>query len=130
MESTMIEYNMQKNCNLTQIGGLLDSKGYGIGTQISQFLLGLIDIRNENVPIQLAQCCFPKLAISNGKYKYIFEIKYTEAILSNSTRKLLWFEITKMPMGVQKNKFMGLFIIFFGTLSFPMRSIRCTLYMG
>jgi len=35
MESTMIEYNMQKNCNLTQIGGLLDSKGYGIGTQIS-----------------------------------------------------------------------------------------------
>jgi len=48
----MIEYNMQKNCNLTQIGGLLDSKGYGIGTQISQFLLGLIDIRNENVPIQ------------------------------------------------------------------------------
>jgi len=36
MESTMIEYNMQKNCDLTQIGGLLDSKGYGIGTQISQ----------------------------------------------------------------------------------------------
>ena len=36
MESTMIEYNMQKNCNLTQIGGLLDSKAYGIGTQISQ----------------------------------------------------------------------------------------------
>jgi len=39
MESTMIEYNMQKNCNLTQIGGLLDSKGYGIGTQISKLLL-------------------------------------------------------------------------------------------
>jgi len=36
MESTMIEYNMQKNCDLQQIGGLLDSKGYGIGTQISQ----------------------------------------------------------------------------------------------
>ena len=36
MESTMIEYNMQKNCDLTQIGGLLDSKGYGIGTQISK----------------------------------------------------------------------------------------------
>ena len=27
------------------------------------------------------------------KYKYILEIKYTEPILSNSTRKLLWFEI-------------------------------------
>jgi len=30
------------------------------------------------------------------KYNYIFQIKYTEAILSNSTRKLLWFEITKV----------------------------------
>jgi len=30
------------------------------------------------------------------KYKFIFQIKYTEAILSNITRKLLWFEITKM----------------------------------
>ena len=27
------------------------------------------------------------------KYKYIFQIKYTEAILSDSTRKLLWFDI-------------------------------------
>ena len=30
------------------------------------------------------------------KYTYIFHIKYTEAILSKSTRKLLWFEITGM----------------------------------
>ena len=30
------------------------------------------------------------------KCKYIFQIKYTDAILSISTRKLLWFEITKM----------------------------------
>jgi len=30
------------------------------------------------------------------KYKYIFEIKYMEAILPSSTGKLLWFEITKM----------------------------------
>jgi len=30
------------------------------------------------------------------KYKSIFQIKYTETILSNSTRKLLWFEITIM----------------------------------
>jgi len=35
-------------------------------------------------------------AISNAK-AYIFKkIKYTEAILSNSTRKPLWLEITKM----------------------------------
>ena len=31
MESTMLDYVVQRDCNLTQIGGLLDSKGYGIG---------------------------------------------------------------------------------------------------
>jgi len=53
------------------------------------------------------------------KYKYIFQIKYAEAILSNSARKLLWFEITKMLTTVKKNKFIMLFISIFGTLSFP-----------
>lgn len=32
MESTMLDYAVQRNCNLTQINGLLDSKGYGIAT--------------------------------------------------------------------------------------------------
>jgi len=55
------------------------------------------------------------------KYKYIFQIKYTEAkyteaISSNSTRKLL-FEITKMLIAVFKIKFIVLFTIIFGTLS-------------
>ena len=36
------------------------------------------------------------------KYKYIFQIKYTEAILSNGTQRLLWFEITNMPTAVEK----------------------------
>ena len=36
------------------------------------------------------------------KYKYIFQIKYTEAILSTSTWKLLWFEITKTLIVVKK----------------------------
>jgi len=58
-------------------------------------------IGNESVPIQLAQCWFPGLVISNAKYKYIFfQIKYAEAVLANSTRKLLWFEITKMLIAV------------------------------
>ncbi|XP_072103516.1 glutamate receptor ionotropic, kainate 3 isoform X3 [Mobula birostris] len=34
MESTTIEYITQRNCNLTQIGGHIDSKGYGIGTPL------------------------------------------------------------------------------------------------
>lgn len=32
MESASIEFLVERNCNLTQIGGLLDNKGYGIVT--------------------------------------------------------------------------------------------------
>ena len=31
-ESSMLDYQVQRDCNLTQIGGLVDSKGYGIAT--------------------------------------------------------------------------------------------------
>jgi len=34
------------------------------------------------------------------KCLYIFQIKYMEAILSKSTRKQLWFELTKMLIAV------------------------------
>ena len=30
MEGASIEYNVERKCDLTQIGGLLDSKGYGV----------------------------------------------------------------------------------------------------
>jgi len=61
---------------------------------------GLV-IGNESAPIHLAQCRFPGLAIPDAKILILFfQTKYTEAILSNSTRKLLWFEITKMPIAV------------------------------
>ena len=46
-------------------------------------------------------------------------MKYTEAVLSNSTRKLLWFEITKMLIAVKRNKLIVSFIIIFGTVSLP-----------
>lgn len=36
MESSQIEYFTQQNCNLTQVGGLLDSKGYGIALPFSK----------------------------------------------------------------------------------------------
>lgn len=32
MESTSIQYLVERHCELAQIGGLLDSKGYGIAT--------------------------------------------------------------------------------------------------
>jgi len=34
------------------------------------------------------------------KYNYIFQIKYMATVLSNSTQKLLWFEISKMLIAV------------------------------
>jgi ionotropic glutamate receptor len=37
MESTMIDYTIQRNCDLMPVGGLLDSKGYGIGTPIGKY---------------------------------------------------------------------------------------------
>lgn len=36
MESTSLEFEVQQNCNLTQIGGVLGSKGYGIALQKSR----------------------------------------------------------------------------------------------
>ncbi|XP_016311441.1 glutamate receptor ionotropic, kainate 5-like [Sinocyclocheilus anshuiensis] len=36
LESTMNEYHRRLNCNLTQIGGLLDTKGYGIGMPLGR----------------------------------------------------------------------------------------------
>ena len=58
------------------------------------------------------------------KYKYIFQIKYTQAILSNSTGKLSLFEISKMRIAVLENKFIVLLIAVFGTLSFPIADTR------
>jgi len=60
-------------------------------------------IGNKCVPIQLAQCRFPGQTFFSSKILiglYIFRIKYAEAILSNSTRKLLLFEITKMLIAI------------------------------
>lgn len=42
VESTSIEYISQRNCNLTQVGGLIDSKGYGVGTPIGKAADGLM----------------------------------------------------------------------------------------
>lgn len=44
MESSSIEYIIERNCNVTQIGGLLDDKGYGIAMRKSRVLLAFINI--------------------------------------------------------------------------------------
>ncbi|KAJ3590013.1 hypothetical protein NHX12_007970, partial [Muraenolepis orangiensis] len=49
LESTMNEYYRQRNCNLTQIGGLLDTKGYGIGSVYrDEFDLAVLRMQEDN----------------------------------------------------------------------------------
>lgn len=46
MESTNIEYFVERNPNLTQIGGWLDSKGYGIAMPMGKIFQNLIHPRS------------------------------------------------------------------------------------
>jgi hypothetical protein len=39
IESTTNEYARQRDCELMQVGGLIDTKGYGIGTPTGSFIL-------------------------------------------------------------------------------------------
>jgi len=55
----------------------------------------------------------PGWPFSMLKYKYIFQIKYTEAMSANSTRKPLWVEISKMLTAVFKKIINCVFIINF-----------------
>ena len=38
MEAASIEYHIERKCDLTQIGGLLDSKGYGVALPPSEYI--------------------------------------------------------------------------------------------
>ncbi|GFT22210.1 glutamate receptor ionotropic, kainate 2 [Trichonephila clavipes] len=54
MESTMLDYMVQRDCNLTQVGGLLDSKGYGIATPMGspwrdKISLAILDLQEKGV---------------------------------------------------------------------------------
>ncbi|XP_039662778.1 glutamate receptor ionotropic, kainate 5 isoform X1 [Perca fluviatilis] len=53
MESTMNEYYRGRNCNLTKIGGLLDTKGYGIGMPLGspfrdEITLAILQLQENN----------------------------------------------------------------------------------
>jgi hypothetical protein len=51
IESASIEYNIERDCNLTQIGGLLDNKGYGIATRKGIKIINYYNIRDESIII-------------------------------------------------------------------------------
>ncbi|XP_059575340.1 glutamate receptor ionotropic, kainate 5 isoform X2 [Alligator mississippiensis] len=53
LESTMNEYHRRRNCNLTQVGGLLDTKGYGIGMPLGspfrdEITLAILQLQENN----------------------------------------------------------------------------------
>lgn len=48
MESSQIEYFKQQNCNLTQVGGQLDSKGYGIALPFSKLCQHMIEHKDSD----------------------------------------------------------------------------------
>ncbi|XP_062256075.1 glutamate receptor ionotropic, kainate 5 isoform X2 [Platichthys flesus] len=53
LESTMNEYHRGLNCNLTKIGGLLDTKGYGIGMPLGspfrdEITLAILQLQENN----------------------------------------------------------------------------------
>ena len=43
MEGASIEYNVERKCDLTQIGGLLDSKGYGVALPPGMYFSNIMD---------------------------------------------------------------------------------------
>ena len=54
MESSTLEYITAQNCNLTKIGGNLDSKGYGLATRLDypgkeQFSVAILKVSKEKL---------------------------------------------------------------------------------
>ena len=58
MESSSIEYYVARRCQLTQVGGLLDNKGYGIGVAKGECSL----VTSRSAPSCLPQLCSPAAA--------------------------------------------------------------------
>lgn len=69
MESPMLDYIVQRNCSLTQVGGLLDSKGYGIATPIGspwrdKISLSILDLQERG----FIQMLYSKWWKKNGEF--------------------------------------------------------------
>lgn len=47
MESSTIEYLVERHCELTQVGGLLDNKGYGIAMPLSMLLI--VEVQSSKI---------------------------------------------------------------------------------
>jgi len=88
-------------------------------TCVQNFSLLLQFIENESVPIQLAQCRFLGLAISNAKILINFSNKIygSNFVKQHSETAMVWNYQNVVRSAVFLNKLTVLFIIIFGTLS-------------
>ena len=65
MEAAALQYYMERDCELTQIGGLLDNKGYGVGlppgkhnnyyAEEKDFILGKLKLAPYDGPFHLSR---------------------------------------------------------------------------
>ena len=96
MEAASIEYNVERFCDIRQLGGLLDSKGYGIAlpkginyrcsslpqSQLpTPFLLIWLDLHSQNVLSLWSDFVahWPTMNTSNLKVYYKFCICYSDS---------------------------------------------------
>lgn len=96
MESTTLDYVVQRNCNLTQIGGLLDSKGYGIGTPKG---LSLIYIRLIFILIVMFLSLINLMALNKKNEADSIVWHVTKVIsIQNVLRFLLFWATNRLPL--------------------------------
>ena len=93
-ESTMLDYLVQRNCNLTQIGGLLDSKGYGIATPKGSKWRDKISKAILFLQVCTANIC----SASSSSLAHFFSF----GILAKCTFLLLFMVVVKLEVNAKK----------------------------
>ena len=78
MESTMLDYVVQRDCNLTQIGGLLDSKG--------KYLIMKIYLSEYKKYTSHRNMCFPQYLRLHNIYINLFLLYVLRLWYCNSKR--------------------------------------------
>ena len=88
--TSLLPYVLEENVKLSEswsdVAATAKAKNEPSGCILDPLETGSVDARNESVLMQVAQCWFHGRPFPMLKYKYIFQIKYPGAILSNSTR--------------------------------------------
>ena len=109
-ESTMLDYLVQRNCNLTQIGGLLDSKGYGIATpkgskwrdKISKAIL-FLQVHFILSVVQFDGRCMPCANIcSTSSSSLVHSFSFGRHILAKCTFWVLFMVVVKLEVNAKR----------------------------